>query len=334
MARRAENVGTLVAVACVLLTAVVAALTAVSSLRLAGSGSVALGYIPASLEYPYNVAVAHGFEVEARRLGARVMLIDPRGSVERQANGVDDLIAQGAQGVAVLPLDGLIARSWVDKVVGLGVPFVSVVTLVGDPRTTAWKNVYPKLSALVGMDNVVAGSRAGELAASLLSHGRPSKIAIIEGAAGYPQVEQRTQGFERALKTAGVEFEIVSSQPTDWTPEKGEAVCQNVLSSHPDVDLIFSQADDMALGCARALHASGSRALLVATGGGSRLGIAAIRSGDLDGSVCDDPTETGALAARALYEAVTKGGPGKAQLISVNPQSITKANVAVCKTPW
>jgi len=334
MAVRAGNVGTFVAAGCVLLTVVVAALTAMSATRLKAGGSVALGYIPASLEYPYNVAVAHGFEVEARRLGARVMLIDPRGSVERQANGVDDLIAQGAQGVAVLPLDGLIARSWVDKVVDLEVPFVSVVTQIGDPRKTAWKDVYPKLSSLVGMDNVVAGARAGELAARLLPRDRPAKIAIIEGAAGYPQVEQRTRGFEDALKAAGVTFQVVSSQPTDWTPERGEAVCQNVLTSHPDVGLIFSQADDMALGCARTLHASGSHAFLIATGGGSRLGIAAIKSGDLDGSVCDDPTRTGALAARALYHAVTKGGKPSARLIDVDPIAITKNNVAACKTPW
>jgi len=334
MVRKVESAGIIVAAACALLTVVVVLITSLSSSGQAARGSVVLGYVPASLEYPYNVAVARGFEAEARRLGARVMLVDPRGSVERQANGIDDLLAQGAQGMAVLPLDSLIARPWVDKVTDLGVPFVSVVTQVGDTRTTAWKDVYPKLTALVGMDNVVAGARAGELAARLLPHDHTAKIAIIEGAAGYPQVAQRSQGFRNALDKAGVAFRIVSSQPTDWTAEKGEAVCQNVLTSHPDVDLIFSQADDMALGCARALHSSGSDALLVATGGGSSMGIAAIRAGELDGSVCDDPTRTGTLAARALYEAVVKRGPAKATLIGVDPPAITKANIAACRTPW
>jgi len=41
---------------------------------------------------------------------------------------------------------------------------------------------------------------------------------------------------------------IVASQSGDWTAEKGEAACQNILSAHPDVDLFFNQADDMVVG--------------------------------------------------------------------------------------
>ena len=271
----------------------------------ASAQQVVLGYIPASLEYPYNVATARGFTEQGEELGAKVVVIDPRGSIEKQANAFDDLLAQNVDGVAVLPLDGVVAEGWVDKAQEAGIPFVSVATQIGDPDARSWTDVYENLTALVGMDNVDAGKRSGELAAAMLPKDRPARIAIIEGAPGYPQVRQRSEGFMKGLEEADIEYDIVSSQPTDWTAKSGEAVCQNVLTSNPDVDLIFSQADDMAIGCARAMEAVQSTAKLVATGGGSALGLSAIEAGEIDASVCDRPEHEGRLAAKALFDAAT-----------------------------
>ena len=77
----------------------------VSALSLSAGAALArdivLGYIPASLEFPYNVATAKGFEEEAKKLGAKPVIIDPRGKVDQQANAIDDMLAQGVSGIAV-----------------------------------------------------------------------------------------------------------------------------------------------------------------------------------------------------------------------------------------
>ena len=300
----------------------------------AAAEDIVLGYMPASMEYPFNVATQKGFVEEAESLGAKVVTIDPQGSVEKQANGVDDFLSQGVDGIGMLPLDGVVAQEWVEKSVAAGVPFVSLATMVGDPATRAWNDVYPNLTALVGMDNVGAGRASGELAAEMLPKDRVVKIAIIEGAPGYPQVGQRTQGFREGLDAAGIQYEIVASQPTDWTPEKGEAVCLNILTATPDLDMFFSQADDMAIGCARAIEAAGSQAALIATGGGSSTGLAAVENGEIDGSVCDRPEHAGRLVARALFEAVTGKKTDKAQLITFETPKITKDTLAECPPEW
>lgn len=325
--------GIVVATTCLLLTAGVAALTLFTT-RVVRTDAVTLGYLPASLEYPYNVAAAAGFEAGAREVGAKVLLLDPRGSVEKQANAFDDLLGQGASGIAMIPLDGVVAESWVDKAWDLGIPVVSAATQVGDAQRRPWADVYPKLAALVGLDNTRAGHLSGDLAATLLPSGREARIAIIQGAPGYPQIWQSTQGFEQALKTRHVRYRIVAVQPTDWTPEKGQAVCQNFLSAHPDLDLIFSQADDMAVGCARAIRAASSSVRLVAMGGGSKLGVRAIEEGNVDGSVCARPFETGRLAAHALFEAVTDKATPHARLIGYPSQAITRTNLASCPERW
>ena len=160
------------------------------------------------------------------------------------------------------------------------------------------------------------------------------KIAIVEGAPGYSAVIQRSAGFKKALDAAGIKYDVVGSQPTDWTPEKGEAVCQNFLTATPDIDLIFSQADDMALGCARAIESAGSKAKLIATSGGSKLGNAAIAAGELDGSVCVKPKMLGQLMFKALHDAATNPSAPKAQLVSVDLPIITKDTLAQCPAEW
>jgi ribose transport system substrate-binding protein len=295
---------------------------------------VTLAYVAASMQYPYNAAVAKGFQDQSKELGAKAIVLDPRGSLEKQGNAIDDLIAQKVDGISAIVLDSVVARTWVDRAAEHNIAFVAAAVQVGDPDKTPVRQVYANLSALVTTDDVLAGERAGELAATMLPKGRTVKIGIVEGAAGYAVVRQRAQGFKQGLDKAGIKYDIVASQPTDWTAEKGEAVCQNILTAHPDLDLIFSEADDMAIGCSRALRSIGSKAKLVATGGGSRLGNQAIKDGELDGSVCTRPELIGRLAAKALYEAATNKTTQKARFITYDTPAVTKANLSVCPAEW
>ena len=292
------------------------------------------GYVAGSLKYPYNVATADGFKQAAAEAGVKAIVLDPQGDVEKQGNAIDDLITQGVNGIGFLPLDSVVAESFVDKIAEKGIPSAAIAVQVGDPNTRPLKDVYPKLNALITPDDFVAGEQAAKLALTMLPTDHKAKIAIVEGAPGYSAVTQRSAGFKSALDAAGIKYEIVGSQPTDWTPEKGEAVCQNFLTATPDIDLIFSQADDMALGCARALDAAGSEAKLIATSGGSKLGNAAIEAGELDGSVCVKPKMLGGLMFKALHEAATDPNAAKAQLVSVDLPIITKETLDQCPAEW
>ena len=304
------------------------------SSNIAFAKDLTFGYVAGSLKYPYNVATSDGFKQAAEAAGAKAIVLDPQGDVEKQGNAIDDLIAQGVDGIGFLPLDSVVAESFVDKIAEKGIPSAAIAVQVGDPNTRPLKDVYPKLNALITPDDTVAGEQAGKLALTMLPKDHKAKIAVVEGAPGYSAVTQRSAGFKKALDAAGISYEIVGSQPTDWTPEKGEAVCQNFLTATPDIDLIFSQADDMALGCARALEAAGSQAKLIATSGGSKLGNAAIAAGELDGSVCVKPKMLGELMFKALHEAATDPNSAKAKLVSVDLPIITKENLDQCPAEW
>ena len=293
---------------------------------------VTIAYVANSMQYPYDAALGKGFQEECKKLGCKAIVIDPRSSVERQGNAIDDLIAQKVDGIAMIATDAVVAVGWVDKLSDAKIPFVAAAAVIGDPDKI--RQVNPKLTALVVTDDVAAGQRAGELAAKLLPKGKVAKIGIVEGAPGFAVVRQRTEGFRKALDSAGVKYEIVASQPTDWTPAKGESVCQNIMTANPTLDMFFSHADDMALGCARAIKAANSKVKLVSTGGGSKLGNDAIANGEFDGSVCTKPGTLGRLAARALYEAATGKNTKKGQFVTYETPAITKANLKDCPPEW
>jgi ribose transport system substrate-binding protein len=293
----------------------------------ATTGGPRYGLSSVGLSYPFAAAIAKGFSDAAAQAGATAIVLDAQGEVQKQANDIDDLVAQGVKGVAIMPLDSVVAQGWVERVRRAGVPVAAVAALVGDPKTRAITNVYPGLTALASQDEVAAGEAAGTLAARLLPRDRPARIAIIEGAAGFPEVEQRARGFRQGLEKAGVRYRIVASQPGNWTAEGGEAACQNILAAQPTIDLFFNEADDMVIGCARAVRAAGSSARLIGVGG-SKLAVASIKAGAVDGTVCFKPEALGALAFQALA-----GQPGPRFRTYPIP-AVTRANVDECVGQW
>jgi ribose transport system substrate-binding protein len=289
------------------------------------------GLIVNNMAFPYNVVLAEGFTRAVEAGGDKVVVLDSKMSVETQANQFDDLMSQGVNGIAFMANDSVAVMALVDKIAEAGVPIVAAAVPVGDPNVNPVDYAYPNLNALVSTQDVNAGHVAGVYAAGVLPKDREVKIAVVEGAPGFAVVKQRQDGFEAALKEAGIQFAIVSSQPSDWTPDSGEQICANALTATPDLDVIFSHADDMALGCAKAIAAAGSKARLIATGGGSALGAVAIQNGEIEASVCTQPGLIGQLAGEELQKAAADPAAAKkGQYITYDMQALTKENVDSC----
>ena len=299
----------------------------------ASAADVTLGFSSVGLSFPFASAIAKGFSDETAKLGAKSVVLDAQNSVQKQANDIQDLMTQKVDGIVIMPLDSVVAQGWVDRAAQAGIPVVAVGSQIGDPTKRGIKDVYPKLAALTTQDEVAAGEAAGKLAMKLLPTDRRAKIAVIEGAAGFPEVVQRREGFTKALDAAGANYEIVASQPGDWTAEKGEAACQNILAAHPDVDLFYNEADDMVVGCARAVRSAGSEAKLIGVGG-SKLAVAAIKAGQIDGTVCYKPEALGALAAKTLYETVSGEKKHEAEFLTYPTPGVTKDDIDTCVGQW
>jgi ribose transport system substrate-binding protein len=298
----------------------------------AAAKDITLGILPAGMD-TFGTALGRGFTEEAEKLGARVVMVDSKWSVERMGNAIDDLIAQQVDGVAFAAMDGIVAMSWVEKLNAANIPVVAPSTGVGDVMAHEATWVYPGLYAYVNHDDTLSGKISAELAIPALPKDRKAKIAVINGSPGIAVAVQRLKGFTDALDAAGADYEIVTDQPTDMSPEEGESVCQNVLTATPDVDVFFTQADPLAIGCAHAITATGSKALVFSTAGGMKTSNDLIASGEIAGTTCVKPETMGRLAARALYEAATSPKPA-GQYITYQLAPVTKETVANCPPEW
>lgn len=281
--------------------------------------------------FPFPASIGRGIEDEARKLGVEIVQLDAKGEAAKQANDMQDLIARKPDGTLLLPVDSGVAQGLVNQSVEAGIPVIAVASQVGDPKERELRDVYPRLTALATQDEVAAGAKAAEIVLDELPEG--GKIAVVEGQAGFAEVEQRLRGFEQVLEESGRPYDIVASQPGDWLPDKSEDVCQNMLASNPEIELFYAESDDMAVGCAKAVKAARADAKVVGIGG-LKLGIRAIKRGDMAGTVCYKPYDLGQLALRAMVDHLTGKRPLEAEFITYDTPAITKDNVAECDPQW
>ncbi|MDX6202187.1 MAG: ribose transport system substrate-binding protein [Frankiales bacterium] len=305
--------------------------SASSSATAAASGKpakqVVIGLSNQTMAVTFPVGLAKGAQQEADKLGAKLVVLDSKGDVQKQGSDIQDLIAQKVDGILIVPNSPGPAQAMVDGAAAAGIPIASVHGTVGTGPTTV---PYDKLSFTINESADTVGHEEATLAKQALPSG--GKVAIITGASGFLENTTWTAGFKSDLAAAGG-FTIVATQPGDWTAEKGEAACQGILSAHPDIALFYALSDDMAAGCAKAVAAVHSQAKILGNGG-AKLGIDGIKNGSIFGDVCFKPVDEGAKAFDTLYAQVTGKAPAPKTVLSYDIPTVTKATVDQCVPQW
>jgi ribose transport system substrate-binding protein len=81
------------------------------------------------------------------------------------------------------------------------------------------------------------------------------------------------------------------------------------------------------------VKAAGSKAAVVGIGG-SKLGIDAVKSGEVYGTVCYKPEDMGQLAMKVLHEQLTGAKKHEAEFVTYDTPAISKDNVTDCTPQW
>jgi ribose transport system substrate-binding protein len=172
----------------------------------------------------------------------------------KQANDVDDLIAQEVDVIVMLPIESAALTPVGQKIKDAGIPLVIVDReLENDAATVVVKG-----------DNEGIGVNAGKFFTEQL--GGKGKIVEISGPPS-SVTEQRGSGFKEAVE-ASDGMEIIASQSGDFSTEKSLEVMQNILQANPEIDAVFTQDDGMALGVLQAIEEAGRTDIQFVTGAG------------------------------------------------------------------
>ena len=233
-----------------------------------------------TLDNPFFVTLKDGAQKKADELGYKLVVLDSQNDPAKELANVEDLMVRGAKVLLINPTDSEAVSNAVAIANRNNIP---VITL---DRGAAKGKVVSHIAS----DNVAGGKMAGDFIAQKLGDG--AKVIQLEGLAGTSAARERGEGFKQAVEAH--KFNVLASQPADFDRTKGLNVMENLLASKGDVQAVFAQNDEMALGALRAINAANKKIVVVGFDGTDD-GIKAVKSSKLAATVAQQPEVIGAL---------------------------------------
>ena len=278
------------------------------------ASSVSIGVALSTLNNPYFVTLNDAAKDEAQAKGATVTSADGQNDLAKQTSQVEDFISKNVSCIIVNPVDSTGIASAVNEANDAKIPVIAVDRGV-DGATTA---------GFIASDNVEAGKLAADALLSALNGN--GKIAVLTGVPGASATNDRTKGFEQAL-AANPGVTVVATQTAKFDRATALSVTEDILQAHPDVQGIFAENDEMALGAIQALTAAGQDGKVLVTAiDGTDDGMKAIKAGTLLESIAQQPAFMGKTAvdycvALSAGESV-QSGLTPSPLIEINKDNV------------
>lgn len=282
------------------------------------------------LAVPFVTAVQRGLQEEAADLGGITLIErDAEGKSEKTASDIAEILTRNPDGLIVSGNGAAATLGALRPALERGIPIVTNISQVG----TQDEAVPPGTSilAFVAQNEDLAGREAAKLVMQALPEG--GKYAIVLGATGFSENTTRVGGFKEELANSGMTYTSVAEQPGDWTPDRGQAACQNMLAANPDIELFYALSDDMGVGCINAIRQANSDALVVGVGG-SKGGIQAVKDGEMFGNIWYAPEEIGRQSIRVLVEYLRNGTVPNPNYVETPILAVTRDNVDSVTAQW
>ena len=166
-----------------------------------------------------------------------------------QIRMVEQMIAQKADAIVIAPADSKALVPVLKTAIDKG---ILVVNIDNQLDADAQKEKAIQIP-FAGPDNRAGAKLVGDFLAKSLKAG--DKVGIIEGVSTTFNAQQRTLGYQDAMKAAGAT--VVSVQSGNWEIDKGNTVGSGMLREHPDLKALLAGNDNMALGAVAAVKAAG-----------------------------------------------------------------------------
>jgi ribose transport system substrate-binding protein len=257
-----------------------------------GCSGVRIGLAVANLQADFFNQIKQSVDAEAAKLGAEVQVSDAGGDSATQVNQIQDFISRQVQAIIYIPAGATAAGVPVKAAEQANIPVVAVDRNAPDAPAKTF----------IATDSVAAARTLGDWVVE--QSGGQGQLAILQGQIGTtPQVDRQT-GFEEALQDApGIE--VVAQQPADWAQDKAFSVAQDMLQANPDINIMWGQADAMALGAAQAVSVSNvPQDVLIVGFDGDVAGIQAVKDGTVDATMVQQTQEMGRLAVQSACDLV------------------------------
>lgn len=255
------------------------ALSATVSANAMAKDTIAL--VVSTLNNPFFVSLKEGAQKEADKLGYNLVVLDSQNNPAKELANVQDLTVRGTKLMLIDPTDSDAVGNAVKMANQAKIPVITLDRMANQGAVVSH----------IASDNVAGGKMAGDFIAKKLGAG--AKVIELQGIAGASAARERGEGFRQAVMAH--KFDVLASQPADFDRTKGLNVMQNLLTAHPDVQAVFAQNDEMALGALRALQTAGKSDVLVVGFDGTADGVKAVEGGKLGATVAQMADQIGVI---------------------------------------
>ena len=182
----------------------------------------------------------------------------------------------------------------------------------------------------IGYDNRwQSGYVAGKFLADTLKG--KGKIAQIMGPSGSDWSRARLIGFNQAM-SENPGLQVVATADGGYLRDKGLSAAQDLLTRHPDINAIYGENEDMALGASQAVDAAGlkqwdgNQGIVIVGADGLLSGMDAIRNGKLTASVDVNSVDNAIQMIDVAFQSVVLGNYVP-KISNVATHLVTKDNV-------
>ncbi|WP_407390840.1 substrate-binding domain-containing protein, partial [Carnobacterium jeotgali] len=249
------------------------------------TSELVVGVSISTLNNPFFVSLEQGITDLADEQGTKVKSVDAQDDTAKQTNDIDDLIQQGVDILLINPVDSAAITPAVESANAAGIPVITI------DRSSDGGEVL----TLVASDNV----EGGEMAAKYIEEisGTDVNTVQLEGVPGASATRERGEGFTNVAEKS---LNVLDSQTANFDRAEGLTVMENMLQANPDIQAVFAQNDEMALGAIEAIQSAGKTGEIQVVGfDGTEDGIKAVEDGRLSATVAQQPEEMGKLAMQA-----------------------------------
>jgi len=207
-----------------------------------------VGFLQTGSEGGWRAANTASFNETSEQLGLTLKFYDSQNDLAKQVAGFEQFIEDPE--VNVIVLSALETTGWEQLIKDAYA--AGKIVVIQDRRIDAPASLY---ETFIGADFVEEGRKAAREICEMLEGSESKKVWELTGNVGSSAEKDRGQGFREAMTECGLE--VTKSQTANWSITEGKQVTEAWLKETTDVQAIFGQNDEMALGAIEALKEAG-----------------------------------------------------------------------------
>ena len=255
-----------------------------------------------------------GAQEAADAEGVDLTIFNANNDPAAQNTAIENFTEQGFDAIIVVAIDVEGVKPAITAAKAAGVRIIAVDAIVDDPA----------VDVQVGVDNEAAGKEIGQFVADYAKENSiEPKIGTVGALNSFIQ-NIRNDGFESVVKPAGATIlQVVDGQNVQ---EKALAAAENLVTSQPDMNMIYATGEPAMVGSVAAIKSQGAGDKIKVFGWDlTKEVIAGIDEGFVAGVVQQDPKTEGSEAVKAAKALAAGETPEKS--VDVPIEIVTKENV-------